>query len=76
MAVMAVRLSELLGTQQRVDEVDHQPHGDEAGERIVEDHGKASSKPIAGDDVADRQREEADGGGHQNDVQHVDAPKR
>ena len=76
MTVMVATLSEPLGPEQRVDEVDHQPHGHEAGERIVEDHGQASSEPIAGDDVADRQREEADGGGHQNDVQHVDAPKR
>jgi hypothetical protein len=36
----------------------------------------ASSQSIAGDDVADRQREEADGSGHQHDVQHVDAPSR
>jgi len=34
----------------------------------------ASSQTIAGDGVADRQREEADGGGHQDDVQHGDTP--
>src|SRR5262249_12583482 len=38
MTVMVATLSQLLGLEQRVDEVDHQPHGDEAGERIVEDH--------------------------------------
>ena len=34
--------SELLGTQQRVDEVDHEPHGHEGGERVVEGHGSHS----------------------------------
>src|SRR5450759_786910 len=36
--VMA-RLSEPLGTQQSVGEVEQQPRGDEGGERIVENHG-------------------------------------
>jgi len=74
MTVMAAALSETLGPEQRVDEVEHEPRGHEAGERIVEDHGQASSEPIAGDRVADRQREEDDGGGHQDDVQHVNSP--
>jgi hypothetical protein len=74
MTVMVATLSEPLGPEQRVDEVDHQPHGHEAGEGIVEDHGEASSEPIAGDGVADREREEDDGGGHQDDVQHVNSP--
>ena len=74
MMVMVVTFSEPLGLEQRIDEVDHQPHGDEAGERIVENHGKASSESIADNRVADRQREKADGGGHQDDVQHVGAP--
>ena len=34
----------------------------------------APSKPIAGDRVADRQREEAERDGDQNDVQHGGAP--
>jgi hypothetical protein len=34
----------------------------------------ASSQAIAGDGVADREREETEGGGHQDDVQHVDTP--
>jgi hypothetical protein len=34
----------------------------------------ASSETIAGDGVADRQREESERGGHQDDVQHVGAP--
>src|SRR5262249_29683351 len=71
---MGPTLSEPLGPEQRVDEIDHEPDRHEAGERIIEDHGKDSSEPIAGDGVADGQREEADGSGHQNDVQHVDAP--
>src|SRR5215813_462190 len=38
MTVMVATLSQPLGPQQRVDEVGHQPHCDDAGERIVEDH--------------------------------------
>jgi hypothetical protein len=34
----------------------------------------ASSETIARDRVADRQREEAEGGGEQDDVKHEDAP--
>jgi hypothetical protein len=34
----------------------------------------ASSQTVAGDRVADRQREETEGGGHQDDVEHVGAP--
>jgi hypothetical protein len=33
-----------------------------------------SSQTVTRDRVADRQREEAERGGHQDDVQHVDAP--
>ena len=74
MTVMVATLSEPLGPEQCVDEVDHQPHGHEAGERIVEDHGQASSEPIAGDGVADRQREEDERDGEHDDVQHLLAP--
>jgi hypothetical protein len=35
----------------------------------------ASSQTVAGDRVADRQREKTERGGHQNDVQHVGAPR-
>src|SRR6476661_10318176 len=38
MTVMVATLSQLLGLEQRVDEVDHQAHGHEPGERIIEDH--------------------------------------
>ena len=71
---MAGILLEPLGSQQRVDEVDHQSRGHEARKRIIEDHGEASSEPIAGDGVADRQREEDECDGEHDDVQHVDAP--
>ena len=71
MTVMTVTLSEPLGLEQSVDEVDHQPHGHEAGERIVERSWEASSEPIAGEGVADRQREEAEPDGQQDDVKHL-----
>src|SRR5262252_10803079 len=74
MTVMAGILLEPLGPQQRVDEVDHQPRGHEARKRIIEDHGEASSEPIAGDGVADRQREEDECDGEHDDVQHLLAP--
>ena len=51
------------------------PSGDEGRERIVEDH-EASSEPVAGDGVADRQREEAERDGQHDEVQHFDAPGR
>jgi hypothetical protein len=41
MTVMVVNLSKPLGPQQSVGEVDHEPYGDEGGERIVEDHGNS-----------------------------------
>ena len=74
MTVMVAALSQALGLEQRVDEVDHQPRGHEAGERIVEDHDEPPSEPIAGDGVADRQREEDEPDGEHDDVQHGDAP--
>src|ERR1017187_9930240 len=39
MRVMVMRLSEPLGPQQSVGEVEQQPRGHEGGERIVENHG-------------------------------------
>ena len=36
---MLVIPSEPLGLEQSVDQVDHEPQGDEGGERVVEDHG-------------------------------------
>ena len=63
-------LSEILGPQQGVDEIDHEPHGHERGERIVEDHGGPPSEPVARQHVADRQREEDEGDGKHDDVHH------
>jgi hypothetical protein len=40
--------SEPLGPQQGVGQVKQQACGDEAGERIIEDHDPVSSKPFAG----------------------------
>src|SRR5450759_771124 len=39
MRVMVVRLSEPLGPQQSVGEVEQQPRSHEGGERIIENHG-------------------------------------
>src|SRR6516162_10335330 len=50
---MAAALSEPLGPEQRVDEVDHEPRGHEAGERIVhanllrDDRRRRRSRPTA-----------------------------
>jgi len=74
MTVMIATLSEPLGLEQRVDEVDHQSYGHEASERIVERSWQTSSEPIAGDGVADREREEDERDGEHDDVQHVEAP--
>src|SRR6516164_11599815 len=75
------RLSEPLRPQQRVGEIDQQAHRDEAGERIVEDHGCAplwnvfssnrtkGSKSIARIGVADGGHEEAQPKGQHDDVQ-------
>ena len=66
--------SELLGTQQRVDEVDHEPHSDEGGERVVEDHGALPLELVASVGVADRQREKAEPDGQHDQVKHLNAP--
>ena len=63
--------SEPLGPQQRIGEVKQQPCGDEAGERIIEDHGHLPAlKPFAGVGVTDGDREEAEAEGQHDDVQH------
>ena len=63
-------LLEQLGPQQGVDEINHEPHGHEAGERIVEDHGTGPLQSIAGDGVAHRQGEKCEPEGQHDDVQH------
>src|SRR5262245_38759208 len=69
MTVMVATPLEALGLEQCVDEVNHQTRGHEAGERIVEDHGSLL-ETIAGDGVADREREERKPDGQHDDVQH------
>jgi hypothetical protein len=58
MTVMVGIPSEQFGLEKSIDQVDEQPRGNEAGERIVEDHGGVSSKLVTGIDVGNRQREE------------------
>ena len=62
-------LSEALGAEQRVGEVDQQPRGHEGSERIVERHD-ASLQPIAGERVADRQGEQSQAGNQQAKIKH------
>ena len=62
--------SEPLGPQQRVGQVKQQAERDEAGERIIEDHGRSPLKPFAGVGVADAHREEAEPEGQHENVQH------
>jgi hypothetical protein len=66
--------SEPLGPQQRVGEVKQQAQGDEAGERVIENHGLNSSKPFAGVAVTHRQREQREAESQHDDVKHWDAP--
>ncbi len=68
-----MRALEPLGPQQSVGEVKQQPRGHEAGERIIEDHG-SPLEPIAGDGVANRQREEAKSSCQQDDIEHAVLP--
>jgi hypothetical protein len=75
MTVMIVRLSEMLGPEQRVNEVDQQSQRHDRGERIVETHDPFSSEPIAGVAVPDRQHEEAEADGQHDDIHHLGAPK-
>ena len=42
-----MRGSEPLGPQQRVGQVEQQACGNDAGERIIEDHGALPSQPFA-----------------------------
>ena len=62
--------SEPLGPEQGVGEVDEQAQGHEAAERVVEEHDAISSEPVAGDGVADREREEGKTDGHHDQVEH------
>lgn len=74
-AAIMMRLSEPLWREQRVDQVHEDPSSHDAGEPIVEDHD-CLLETIAGDGVADRQREEAKPKAKQDEVQHADAPQK
>ena len=62
--------SEALGPQQRVGQVEQQAERDEAGERIIEDHGSAPLKAFAGIGVTDACHEEAEAERQHENVQH------
>jgi hypothetical protein len=73
---------EPLRPQQGVSQVKQQAERDEAGERVIENHGRSPSmrfrvpktrrelKPFAGVGVADRGREEGEAEDHHENVQH------
>src|ERR1700730_2629766 len=75
MTVMVVApLLEQLRPEQGIDEVEHEPRGHEAGERIIEDHGAGPLQSVTGEGVAHRQGEEGEAEGQHDDVQHLHAP--
>jgi hypothetical protein len=71
---MIVVPSEPLGLEQSVGEVDEQARGNDRRERIIEDHDGFPLQPVAGVDVADRQREKDDADRQQDNVHHGSAP--
>ena len=62
--------SEALGPQQGVSQIEQQAERNEAGKRIIEDHGSAPLQPFAGIGVADACHEEAEGECQHDDVHH------
>jgi hypothetical protein len=66
---MVTDLSKPLWSEQSVDEVDHQSRGHETGKRVIENH-EASSEPVAGVGVTDRQNEKDEAERKKNDVEH------
>ena len=62
--------SEALGPQQRIGQVEQQAERDEAGERVIEDHGFAPLQAFAGIGVANACREKAEAKSQHDDVQH------
>ena len=62
--------SEALWPQQRVSQVEQQTERNEAGERIIEDHGRSPLKPFAGVGVTYSRGEEAEPEGQHDNVQH------
>jgi hypothetical protein len=68
---MMISLSEPLGPQQGVGEIDEDAEGHEAGERIVEDHFSSPLQPVTEEGVGDRERKKTDDGSQQYEVQHL-----
>lgn len=66
--------SEALWPQQRVSQVEQQTERNEAGERIIEDHGFAPLKPFAGVGVTYACDEEAESERQHDNVQHGNFP--
>jgi len=66
-----MRLLEFLRLEQGVGQVDEEPSGDDASQPVVEDHG-CLLEPVAGDRVADGQRENPETKCNQDEVQHSD----
>ena len=66
--------SEPLGPQQGVGQVKQQAQRNEAGERVIKDHGHSPSKPFTGIGVANARYEEAEAEGQHDDVPHDNAP--
>ena len=62
--------SETFRPQQRVGQVEQQAQRDDAGERIIEDHGPAPSQPFAGIGVTNACHEKTEGERQHDDVQH------
>jgi hypothetical protein len=73
MTVMGIAFewgSEPFGPKQRVGQVEQQAERDEAGERVIEDHGALLSQPFAGIGVTYPRDEEAKAERQHDDVQH------
>src|SRR6188768_37551 len=62
--------SETFRPQQRVGQVEQQAERDDAGERIIEDHGTAPLQAFAGIGIADARNNEAEAERQHDDVHH------
>jgi hypothetical protein len=62
--------SKALGAQQGIGEIEEETERDEAGERVIEDHRSLLLKPFADIGVADTGREQAEGDGEHENVEH------
>ncbi len=68
-------VSEPLGSQQGVAEIDEQADGHCGGERLVEGHDGVPLKARAAEDVANRRTEECESQGDEDEIDHGDAPR-